>query len=215
MSETNKKTICVVTEELLDLGKIYDMVKDPSCGAVSTFSGTTRNNFFGKKVTKEYEAYKPMAEKELRKICDQIRAKWDVWHIAIYHKTGLVPIGDPSVIIAISSDHRDDGLEAVHWAIDELKATVPVWKQEFYEDGSVWKGNAECRHTHKRALAHKDVQHGGAHPDDHGHLYQPGEHHHEHKEKQDHVHGPDCKHGHDHTQQQEKQEHVHGSDSKH
>jgi len=76
--------------------------------------------------------------------------KWDVVHIAMYHKTGLVPIGDASVIIAISSVHRDSGLEAVHWAIDELKATVPIWKKEFYEDGSIWKGNAECRHGHKK-----------------------------------------------------------------
>jgi molybdopterin synthase catalytic subunit len=52
------------------------------------------------------------------------------------------------VIIAISSEHREDSLLAVHWAIDELKATVPIWKKEYYEDGSVWKGNAECKHGH-------------------------------------------------------------------
>jgi len=92
-----------------------------------------------------------MAEKELHKICNQVRSKWDVTHIAMYHKTGLVPIGDASVIIAISSVHRGDGLEAVRYAIDELKATVPIWKKEFYSDGSIWKGNAECRHTHKHS----------------------------------------------------------------
>eukprot|EP01126_Amoeba_proteus_P035876 TRINITY_DN362_c0_g1_i10.p1 TRINITY_DN362_c0_g1~~TRINITY_DN362_c0_g1_i10.p1 ORF type:complete len:113 (-),score=6.79 TRINITY_DN362_c0_g1_i10:209-547(-) len=63
--------------------------------------------------------------------------------------SGLVPIGEASVIIAISSQHREEGLEAVHWSIDELKATVPIWKKEFYTDGSVWKGNAECRHGHR------------------------------------------------------------------
>eukprot|EP01126_Amoeba_proteus_P035880 TRINITY_DN362_c0_g1_i6.p1 TRINITY_DN362_c0_g1~~TRINITY_DN362_c0_g1_i6.p1 ORF type:complete len:110 (-),score=15.90 TRINITY_DN362_c0_g1_i6:174-503(-) len=90
-----------------------------------------------------------MAESELSKICVAVRKKWDVIHIAIYHKTGLVPIGEASVIIAISSQHREEGLEAVHWSIDELKATVPIWKKEFYTDGSVWKGNAECRHGHR------------------------------------------------------------------
>jgi len=213
MSESNiKKSICVVTDENLDLSKIYDLVKENACGAVSTFSGTTRDNYFGKKVTKlEYEAYKPMAEKELHKICDQIRVKWDVWHIAIYHKVGLVPIGDPSVIIAISSDHRDAGLEAVHWAIDELKATVPVWKKEFYEDGSSWKGNVECRHTHKRALAHSSVEHGSQHPGEHH------EHTHQHDQERPHVHGPECKgeFTQEHAHPPEKQEHVHGPDCKH
>lgn len=69
-------------------------------------------------------------------------SSWSNW-------LGLVPIGEASVIIAISSDHRTEGLEAVHWTIDELKATVPIWKKEFYADGSVWKGNAECRHGHR------------------------------------------------------------------
>jgi len=152
MSEkTVKKDICIVTPDKLDVSSICNEVADSFCGAISTFIGVTRDHFNGKKVLKlEYEAYKPMAEKELQKICDQVRVKWDVVHIAMYHKTGLVPIGDASVIIAISSVHRDSGLEAVHWAIDELKATVPIWKKEFYEDGSIWKGNAECRHGHKK-----------------------------------------------------------------
>jgi len=149
MNRANK-TICVVTEDKLDISAICNEVSDPAVGAISTFIGVTRNHFEEKEVLKlEYEAYKPMAEKELFKICDQVRVTWSVKHIAIYHKVGLVPIGEASVIIAISSVHRGDSLEAVHFAIDELKATVPIWKKEFYADGSVWKGNAECIH-HKR-----------------------------------------------------------------
>jgi len=162
MIEYNKKNICIITPDKLDLNIVCNDVSDPSCGAISTFIGVTRNHFNNKKVLKlEYEAYKPMAEKELQKICDQIRSKWDVFHIAMYHKTGEVPIGEASVIIAISSVHRESGLQAVHWAIDELKATVPIWKKEYYEDGSVWKGNAECRH-------HKKEHHQGG---DHNHPH--------------------------------------------
>jgi len=162
----NKKIVCIVTEEKLDLNAICNEVGDPSVGAISTFIGVTRNNFENKEVMKlEYEAYKPMAEKELQKICEKVRSNWDVKHIAMYHKIGLVPIGEASVIIAISSVHRSESLEAVHFAIDELKATVPIWKKEFYADGSVWKGNAECIH-HKRK-GPKDYQIHGHHSHSH------------------------------------------------
>jgi molybdenum cofactor biosynthesis protein B len=139
-----------IFSENLDLKALVKLVTDPKAGAISTFIGVTRDNWNGKKVlTLEYEAYEPMAEKEMLKICNTLRTKFNVFHIAIYHRTGLVPISEPSIIIAISSDHRVDGLEAVHWCIDEVKATVPIWKKEFYEDGSMWKGNVECKHGKK------------------------------------------------------------------
>merc|ERR1712110_584943 len=71
--------------------------------------------------------------------------KWpDLHHIGIYHRLGQVGPCEASVIIAISSAHRKESLEAVQFAIDELKATVPIWKKELYEDGSEWKENKEC-----------------------------------------------------------------------
>uniref|UniRef100_A0A6B2LJ59 Molybdopterin synthase catalytic subunit n=1 Tax=Arcella intermedia TaxID=1963864 RepID=A0A6B2LJ59_9EUKA len=177
----------------MDMLKIYEEVLHPSCGAVSTFVGVTRDHYNGKKVLKlEYEAYKPMAEKELFKICGLVREKWDVANISIYHKTGLVPIGEASVIIAISSVHRDTGLEAVHWAIDELKATVPIWKKEFYEDGSVWKGNAECRHGHRKQLNQN----------------QPDQHHSEQNQ-------PEEAHPNQHTQHSHHSHHSHSQHSQH
>ena len=65
--------------------------------------------------------------------------------IVIKHRTGTVLVGEPSVIIAVSSAHREASLDAVKWLIDELKATVPIWKKEFFEDGEVWKENSEQR----------------------------------------------------------------------
>jgi len=96
-----------------------------------------------------YEAYGGMAEKEMMKICEKIREKWDVMHISMAHRIGEVGIRESSIIIAISSVHRKSGLEAVHFAIDQVKANVPVWKREWYEDGSVWKENEEWRKNHK------------------------------------------------------------------
>ena len=121
-----------------------DLVVDASCGAISTFVGTTRDHFDGKKVVcLEYEAYVPMAVKKLRSLCDEVRTKWRVGKIAILHRLGPVDVKEASVVIAISSAHRKASLEAVHFAIDQLKATVPIWKKEMYEGGTCWKQNAE------------------------------------------------------------------------
>lgn len=84
----------------------------------------------------------------LAKICDDIREKWSgVKHIALYHRLGVVPIKESSVVIAISSPHRQDSLEAVQYAIDELKCTVPIWKKEIYggnhEGTAAWTANKE------------------------------------------------------------------------
>jgi len=138
-----------------------DLVSDPAAGAITTFSGTTKNTFEGKKVLRlEYEAYIPMAEKEMEKICQKVRSKWEVMKVAIYHRVGVVPIGDTSVIIAISSVHREESLEATHFAIDELKATVPIWKKEVYEDNTIsWKDNKECLHHHKKEGSHHHSDH--------------------------------------------------------
>ncbi|CBN80090.1 conserved unknown protein [Ectocarpus siliculosus] len=99
----------------------------------------------GKKVVRlEYEGYVPMAELELKKICAQVRDRWDILKIALVHRLGVTEVGEASVIIAVSSVHRKDSLEAVEFAINTLKATVPIWKLEVYEgDSRVWKENAE------------------------------------------------------------------------
>ena len=87
----------------------------------------------GRKVLKlEYESYDEMAFKEMKKICDIIRSKWStIKNIAIYHRVGEVPVSQSSIIIAISSPHRKDSLEAVSYCIDEFKRTVPIWKKVF------------------------------------------------------------------------------------
>ncbi|KAM6328137.1 molybdopterin synthase catalytic subunit isoform 2-T2 [Alca torda] len=93
--------------------------------------GTTRNNFEGKKVIHlEYEAYTSMAESEIKKICRDVRQKWpSIKHIAVHHRLGVVPITEASVIIAVSSPHRAESLEAVTYCINTLKASVPIWKK--------------------------------------------------------------------------------------
>lgn len=129
--EEKSKDIIKFTSEKLSIDEASQLVISPVCGAVSLFVGTTRNNFEGKKVISlEYEAYLPMAENEVRKICSDIRQKWPVRHIAVFHRLGLVPVSEASIIIAVSSAHRAASLEAVSYAIDNLKAKVPIWKRK-------------------------------------------------------------------------------------
>ncbi|XP_015591138.1 molybdopterin synthase catalytic subunit [Cephus cinctus] len=140
------KDIVKLQKEKLNIGEIVDLVVSPNCGAVSTFSGTTRDNFENKKVVKlEYEAYEPMALKEMKNVCGKIRLQWNVERIAIFHRLGEVPVSEVSVIIAVSSPHRQESLQAVQYAIDTLKASVPIWKKEIYDtENSQWKENEEC-----------------------------------------------------------------------
>ncbi|XP_030625295.1 molybdopterin synthase catalytic subunit [Chanos chanos] len=136
-----------LTHDKLSVDAVSDSVTCPSCGAISLFIGTTRDNFEGKKVVLlEYEAYIPMAEMEFKKICNDIRVRWPaVRYICIQHRLGVVPVTEASVIVGISSPHRGDCMEAVTYCINTLKAKVPIWKKEIYDtEESCWKENKEC-----------------------------------------------------------------------
>lgn len=138
-----------LVNERMSIDEISELVKSPKCGAVSLFVGTTRDNCDGFKVAKlVYEAYDTMALKAMKRVCMDIRKKWPgVENIAIYHRLGDCPVMEASVVIAVSSPHRQDSLQAVQFAIETLKASVPVWKKEEYEEDGLepaWKENKEC-----------------------------------------------------------------------
>lgn len=129
----------------IDLGALINDAKSPRAGAISTFFGTTRDNFEGKHVTHlEYEAYPTMALPCMLDICKSAREKWSIGKIIMQHKLGPCPICEVSIAIIISSEHRQDALAATKFAIDELKLKVPIWKKEHYdEEAPVWKANAK------------------------------------------------------------------------
>ena len=129
----------IVTEKPLDPTAFTEAVKSPSSGAVITFLGTTREETAGKKVLYlEYEAYDPMAEEKLQEICDEIRQKWNINEIAIGHRVGKLEIGEISLVVALSSPHRNEAFESCIYLVDRLKETVPIWKKEVFEDGEIW-----------------------------------------------------------------------------
>jgi len=131
-----------LTAEPIVLDDLLAAVADPQAGAVCIFLGTTRNHNEGRQVEElEYEAYAGMAEKELAGIAEEARKRWAVAKVAVIHRTGVVPIGCASVVIAVSAAHRGPAFEAARFTIDRLKEVVPIWKKEHFEGGAVWIGD--------------------------------------------------------------------------
>jgi molybdopterin synthase catalytic subunit len=130
-----------VTPEPLSVDGLVGVVLTEADGAVVTFVGTVRDNHMERRVIAlEYEAYPEMAEAEMRRIGLEMIEKWNLHGIAMRHRVGKLAIGETSVIIAVSAPHRQEAFEACSEALDRLKATVPVWKKEYFEDGEVWVG---------------------------------------------------------------------------
>ncbi len=131
-----------VTQKAINLQELVEYVTDPEAGAIATFIGTTRNNNEGRKVISlDYEAYPEMAEKELARLGEEAKIKWNIQRMAIVHRIGPVQITEPSVIIAVSAAHRSDAFEACRFAIEEIKKSIPIWKKEIFEGGEVWIGS--------------------------------------------------------------------------
>lgn len=131
-----------VTEDELDARETERAVADPGAGAIVTFTGVVRDNGRGQAVDAlDYEAYAPAAEKMLAQIADEIDEKWGLKRVAIVHRTGLLEVGVASVVISISSPHREAAFHACLYAIERLKEIVPIWKKEHYADGAVWIGS--------------------------------------------------------------------------
>lgn len=128
----------------IDVGALVAKVASPRAGGIATFLGVVRDNSLGRKVRYLlYEAYPPMAVKEMERVEAELRERWEVEAVAITHRIGRLEIGEASVAIAVSSAHRREAIEACHFAIDRLKQTVPVWKKEYWEGGEVWIENAQ------------------------------------------------------------------------
>ncbi|WP_198664744.1 molybdenum cofactor biosynthesis protein MoaE [Lewinella sp. IMCC34191] len=129
----------LLSDRPLSLEHCRDFVSHPSCGGLCFFVGTIRDVNLGETVTHlEFEAYAPMAVKEMRKIAVAARDRFGLHAVALHHRTGDLAIGDTAVIVAVSSKHRKPAFEGCEFVIDELKKHVPIWKKEFRPDGSHW-----------------------------------------------------------------------------
>lgn len=122
----------------IEVAALEAQVADAAHGAICTFIGQTRNNARGRQVAYlEYDAYVPMAEKELQRIAESAEARWAV-QVIIHHRIGRVEIGEASVAVVVGSPHRAEAFDACRYCIDTLKQEVPIWKRETCPDGTYW-----------------------------------------------------------------------------
>lgn len=128
-----------ISKRKLNIQKCIEFVKEDGAGGIAVFIGTVRNKTKGKKVKYlYYETYKKMAILEMEKIAKYAIKKWELNKVSIYHREGKLAVGDTSVVIAVSSAHRKEAFEASRYIINTLKANVPIWKKEVYENGEEW-----------------------------------------------------------------------------
>ena len=114
-------------------------VRSDAAGGVVLFVGNVRNQTQQKKVLRlHFEAYRPMAIAEMRKIAEQMVQDFGAIKVAIHHREGTLEVGETAVIIAVAAPHRKAAFAACAFGIDTLKETVPIWKKEYFEDGQVW-----------------------------------------------------------------------------
>ncbi|KAI0651933.1 molybdenum cofactor synthesis 2 [Trametes meyenii] len=155
---------CALTYEPLDTQAIIRSVADDGAGATAVFIGTTRNSFKGRAVTRlDYQAYSKMAIKTMADILRDTHATYtrsdhhtasaasdarasSLLRSAVHHRLGTVPVGEPSIVIAVSSPHRKEAIMACELILEEVKMKAQIWKREFYEgereEEAEWKANA-------------------------------------------------------------------------
>lgn len=126
-----------LTNDPIDYHALTESVRSNSCGAVVLFLGTVREMTSGRRtVALDYESYPQMAESKLAELESAARDRFPVEHVGIVHRLGHLGLGEISVAVAVSSPHRQQAFDAGKFLIDELKATVPIWKKENWDDGS-------------------------------------------------------------------------------
>ena len=130
-----------VSNEKIDVCKAIESVMMPGCGGTASFIGTIRDTFEGKGVKRvNVEAYDEMAVADLRRIAAELSSEKGIGGITIVHRTGVLEVGEVVVVVAVSAPHRKEAFEVCQSIIDRLKQTTPIWKQEFFDEGSRWIG---------------------------------------------------------------------------
>jgi molybdopterin synthase catalytic subunit len=135
-----------LTTDPIDIACVARRSIPVECGASVTLDGYVRKFTKGRETLHLfYEAYEPMALKEMQKLIEQAKQDFEISHVGIVHRLGKLEIGETSVVISVAAPHRKAAFAACEWLIRELKRTVPIWKKEVYADGEVWvEGDANA-----------------------------------------------------------------------
>lgn len=129
-----------VVDHPIDADEVIQRVAHAGNGAICVFYGVVRDHALSGRETRflEYEAYQEMAEAKMAEIAAEVERRWGIDRVAMTHRTGRLGIGEPSVVIAVGTPHRKQAFEACEYAIDRLKAEVPIWKKEIGPGGEEW-----------------------------------------------------------------------------
>ena len=128
-----------LTTEPIDITAVARRVVPQECGATVTLDGYVRQFTMDRETLYlVYEAYEPMALKEMQKLIEQAKHDFEISNVGIVHRLGRLEIGETSVVISVAAPHRAAAFVACEWLIRELKRTVPIWKKEIYADGEMW-----------------------------------------------------------------------------
>jgi molybdopterin synthase catalytic subunit len=128
-----------ITNDPLNLEDVMFEIEDNSVGALSIFMGNVRNRGRSGNVSQIfYESYSKMAEQKMREIENEAQAKWEIKNLVVFHRIGNIRVGETSIIIGVSSEHRQEAFEACKYVIDNVKTRVPIWKKEIFEEGQKW-----------------------------------------------------------------------------
>lgn len=126
-----------LTASPIDLGSLHAAVQAPDRGGLASFVGLVRDHHQGRAVLRlDYSAYGPMAEAECARIVAETEQRWRV-AVALRHRVGALALGDAAVAVVAASAHREEAFAACRHVIEEVKRRVPVWKREYYADGTV------------------------------------------------------------------------------
>lgn len=128
-----------ITNDRLNLEEVMLELEDNSAGALSIFIGNVRNRGRSGNVSEiYYESYSKMAEQKMREIENEAQTKWEIKKLLAFHRIGNIKVGETSIIIGVSSEHRQEAFEACKYVIDNVKTRVPIWKKEISEEGQKW-----------------------------------------------------------------------------
>jgi molybdopterin synthase catalytic subunit len=127
----------------LSVEEVHDAVMDPAAGGIALFTGAVRDHDHGRGVVRLSYSAHPSAPAELRRVAEKVAARYDVLALAAVHRVGDLIVGELAVVVAASCVHRETAFEASRALIDELKATVPIWKHQVFSGGdSEWVNSA-------------------------------------------------------------------------
>jgi molybdopterin synthase catalytic subunit len=136
----------LITSKPIDLNFLLSKAHHPEAGAVVLFSGESRISNLGKSVSHlEFESFEPLAEKMIADIVAEAISKWGLKYAFCVHRIGKVGISEPAVCILTASPHRKEAYTANQYIMHRVKHEVPIWKKEYFTDGSfAWGGNCNC-----------------------------------------------------------------------